>query len=99
MSQKVNQFQAKMKEVTRQMMATVSELSMYQATSMKLEEESALLRDAAAEGRARIAAQLPPTDDAEREFLKNLRFEQQRAADMLEASNRREEEEILLSNA
>ena len=53
MSQRVNDFQTKMKDVTRQMMATVSELSMYQATAFKLEEEAGLLRDASSEARTR----------------------------------------------
>merc|ERR1712099_24192 len=39
LSQKVNVFQSRIKDVTRKMMATVSELSMYQATSHKLEKE------------------------------------------------------------
>merc|ERR1712187_1048620 len=39
LSQKVNVFQARIKDVTRKMMATVSELSMYQATAHKLQAE------------------------------------------------------------
>merc|ERR1719238_1251379 len=39
LSQKVNLFQARIKDMTRKMMATVSELSMYQATAMKLTAE------------------------------------------------------------
>merc|ERR1719274_198377 len=36
LSQKVNVFQSRIKDMTRKMMATVSELSMYQATAQKL---------------------------------------------------------------
>ena len=36
LAEKVNNFQAKIKSLTRKMMATVSELSMFQATAMKL---------------------------------------------------------------
>merc|ERR1719316_1111244 len=43
LSQKVNAFQGRIKDVTRKMMATVSELSMYQATAIKLEAESEVL--------------------------------------------------------
>merc|ERR1712056_122058 len=39
LSQKVNVFQQRIKDVTRKMMATVSELSMYQATAHKLNKE------------------------------------------------------------
>lgn len=82
MSQRVNAFQAKMKEVTRQMMATVSELSMYQATSMKLQTEANLFRDAAAEARVRLSENRPPTATAEDEFVKTLQQEAQRVQDL-----------------
>lgn len=39
LAKKVNDFQSKIKETTRKMMAIVSELSMYQATAMKLQQE------------------------------------------------------------
>merc|ERR1719408_254295 len=39
LSQKVNIFQSRIKDVTRKMMSTVSELSMYQATAHKLQKE------------------------------------------------------------
>ena len=38
-SQRVNECQSQIKDVTRKMMATVSELSMFQATAMKLQQE------------------------------------------------------------
>ncbi|CAD7973401.1 unnamed protein product [Amoebophrya sp. A25] len=98
MSQRVNQFQAKMKEVTRQMMATVSELSMYQATSMKLGEEAALLRDASAEARERLRNGIAPTDTAEEEFERLRETEGQRRIDQERAKARLQEEAILHSN-
>ena len=39
LAKKVNDFQARIKSTTRKMMAIVSELSMYQATAMKLQQE------------------------------------------------------------
>merc|ERR1711920_793558 len=39
LSQKVNFFQSRIKDVTRKMMATVSELAMHQATAHKLSQE------------------------------------------------------------
>ncbi|CAK4611258.1 unnamed protein product [Aphanomyces euteiches] len=39
LAKKVNTFQVKIKDTTRKMMATVSELSMFQATAMKLQQE------------------------------------------------------------
>ena len=38
----VNEFQARIKAITRKLMACVSELSMYQATAMRLEQEKAV---------------------------------------------------------
>eukprot|EP00392_Amoebophrya_sp_AT5.2_P002587 g2592.t1 len=98
MSQRVNAFQAKMKEVTRQMMATVSELSMYQATSMKLQTEANLFRDAAAESRVRLSESRPPTATAEDEFVKTLQQEAQRMQDLERAKARMQEDAIMYSN-
>jgi len=39
LSEKVNEFQARLKDLTRKMMATISELSMFQATALKLKQE------------------------------------------------------------
>merc|ERR1711879_721277 len=78
LSQKVNVFQARIKDVTRKMMATVSELSMYQATAHKLQSE----RDEACErmmtARERYANGDPPTDTADAEFAKMMQTEQQK---------------------
>merc|ERR1719472_664663 len=98
LSQKVNVFQARIKDVTRKMMATVSELSMYQATSHKLQSE----RDEACErmmtARERLSEGLPPTDTADAEFAKIIQMEQQREIDKQAATQRRQEEEIMNSN-
>ena len=40
LAKRVNDFQSRIKSTTRRMMATVSELSMYQATAMKLTQEN-----------------------------------------------------------
>uniref|UniRef100_A0A7S3D2I3 Coiled-coil domain-containing protein 146 n=2 Tax=Palpitomonas bilix TaxID=652834 RepID=A0A7S3D2I3_9EUKA len=70
LAKKVNDFQAKIKTVTRKMMATVSELSMYQALAMKLQQEKhegeLILEDA----RWRLDNDQPPTDDAEKEWFR-----------------------------
>merc|ERR1712032_503865 len=72
LSQKVNVFQSRIKDVTRKMMSTVSELSMYQATAHKLQIE----RDNACErmmtARDQMAQGLPPTDTAYAEFTKMI---------------------------
>merc|ERR1712054_642606 len=98
LSQKVNVFQSRIKDVTRKMMSTVSELSMYQATAHKLQTE----RDAACErmmtARERFANGEAPTDTADAEFQKMLEVEQQKAVDRQVATQRKQEEDIMNSN-
>merc|ERR1740138_679873 len=72
LSQKVNVFQARIKDVTRKMMATVSELSMYQATSHKLEQERDDIQDKALTARELLREGLPPVETADAEFEKML---------------------------
>merc|ERR1711971_1486157 len=81
LSQKVNVFQSRIKDVTRKMMATVSELSMYQATAHKLQVE----RDNACErmmtARERFSNGEAPTETADAEFAKMMQTEQQKDID------------------
>ena len=69
----VNEFQARIKNITRKLMACVSELSMYQATAMKLEQEKAAREAEVAAAKQRLEEGLPPTDDAEAEWRRMLR--------------------------
>jgi chromosome segregation ATPase len=69
----VNEFQARIKNITRKLMACVSELSMYQATAMKLEQEKAAREAEVAAAKQRLEEGLPPTDDAENEWRRMLR--------------------------
>jgi len=57
----VNELQAKLRDVTRRLMALVSELSLYQATALKLEEETAVGQAALDAAAAAAAAGLPPS--------------------------------------
>jgi len=77
LAQKVNEYQAKIREVTRKMMATVSELSMYQATAMKLQQEKKLRETEYEEQLKRVDAGQPPSEEAEREYY---RLERERLA-------------------
>merc|ERR1711904_255441 len=75
LSQKVNLFQAKIKDMTRKMMATVSELSMYQATAMKFQAERDEVQEKVMQARENIEAGLPPTETADAEFERMLALE------------------------
>ena len=99
LSQKVNAFQGRIKDVTRKMMATVSELSMYQATAIKLEAESEALGAEVERQRANAANGRPPYEDADNDLDRILRQEEMRDAAKEEAKRRREEEQLFLTMA
>src|SRR5690606_12688924 len=56
------------RETTKRMLATVSELSMYQATALKLEEEKQRLGKALEEAQWRVAHDQAPSEDAVKEW-------------------------------
>jgi len=98
LSQKVNMFQSRIKDVTRKMMATVSELSMHQATAHKLQRDRDEALERSVTARERFHNGEPPTDTADLEFDKLLRTEQQKDLDRQAAAQRRQEEEVMNSN-
>lgn len=73
LAKRVNDYQAKIRKVTRRMMATVSELSMYQASSMRLVVEKEGLENVLEEAQQRLAAGEAPTDEAAREWYRQER--------------------------
>lgn len=84
LAKKVNDYQAKIRQTTRKMMASVSELSMYQATAMKLEHQKKEQHQDLMEARRRLAEGLPPTEDAEHEWYRMERDRQRRQEAMME---------------
>jgi len=99
LSQKVNAFQSRIKDVTRKMMATVSELSMYQATAIKLDGEMDSLGSELDRQRSNMTNGLPPYEDAEADFDRILQREDVREVAKEEARRRREEEQLFLTTA
>jgi len=83
-AKKINEQQAQIRAITRSMMATVSELSMYQATAMKLEHQKETQMQNYDEARERMLHGDAPTEEAEREWIRMLR-EKQRQRDLLVA--------------
>eukprot|EP00873_Tetraselmis_striata_P036776 jgi/Tetstr1/457040/TSEL_043703.t1 len=61
LAKKVNDYQARIRAVTRKLMATISELSMYQATGIKLSAERDELADDVSTAAARLEAGEAPT--------------------------------------
>lgn len=70
LAKKVNEIRSKIRGITRKMMASVSELSMYQANAMRLEQEKAEKESALATARERMENDQPPTEDAEHEWFR-----------------------------
>merc|ERR1719183_1312370 len=78
LAQQVNDFQSKIKDMSRKMMAAVSELSMYHATSMKLETEVSEKQDALEDAQWRVEHDEQPTEAAQHELLRLLQREAER---------------------
>jgi len=76
LARKVNDYQSRIRATTRKIMATVSELSMYQASSLKLSSEKEELEDVKSEAEKRLEVGEAPTEDAAREWG---RIERERA--------------------
>ena len=81
LAKRVNDFQVRIKSTTRRMMATVSELSMYQASAMKLTQENQAKDESLKAQRANMEHGLPPSEDIEHEWQRFERDLARRAAD------------------
>ena len=68
LAERINDFRAKTTELSRKMLATVAEVSMYQATAMKLEQEKQAKEKILEEALDRVSKGLPPTTESEDEW-------------------------------
>lgn len=78
LAKKMNSLQHQVKKVTRTMMATVSELSMYQATTIRLENEKETLHAVIVEGQLLLNDKKAPFQQAEIEWV-NMERNRQRS--------------------
>eukprot|EP00658_Telonema_sp_P-2_P082061 TRINITY_DN8584_c0_g1_i1.p1 TRINITY_DN8584_c0_g1~~TRINITY_DN8584_c0_g1_i1.p1 ORF type:complete len:451 (-),score=170.02 TRINITY_DN8584_c0_g1_i1:286-1638(-) len=82
LAKKVNRYQAKIRAKTRKMMACVSELSMYQASSMKLGQEKEEMSDLLEGAKERLDSGEVPLEGLEEEWarmqFRQLRQEEER---------------------
>ena len=76
LASKASSFQSKIRNVTRKMMGIVAELSMYQATALRLQQEKALRKDQLAMAQAKLKAGEAPSEEAEKDWI---RMERKRA--------------------
>lgn len=84
----LNGLQGKIRDTTKLMLATVSELSMYQATALRLQQEKTSREKLLEEAKWKLDHGEPPTDDAVKTWNRN---ERKRLAN-IETAIRREEE-------
>ncbi len=68
LAEKINEFRAKTTELSRKMLATVAEVSMFQATAMKMEQEKQGKEKVLDEAKERVGKGLPPTPETEEEW-------------------------------
>ena len=75
-AEKINEYKARTTDLSRKMLATVSELSMFQSKALKLqqekEEKEKLLENAV----QRMENGMPPTDSVDSEWAKKVRDQQ-----------------------
>lgn len=72
-ARKANDYQSQLRTTKRKMMATISELSMYQATVLKLSAEKESVEKEVQEGRLRLADGEAPTPEVERDWHATVR--------------------------
>eukprot|EP01083_Nonionella_stella_P171009 583247_1 len=84
LAKRMNGYQHDIKQLTRRMMATCSELSMYQATALKMEQERTNLETLVVEANERLAAGQAPLEAAEHEWYRQERIRQMKKYDLLQ---------------
>ena len=82
----MNELQAKIKETTRKMMALVSELSMQQASAMKLQQEVKEREADLEQCYMRMEKGEAPSGDMEREWTRIVRDAERRSKERDEAT-------------
>jgi phage-related minor tail protein len=67
-AEKINEYKARTTDLSRKMLATVSELSMFQSKALKLQQEKDETERIIDEAMQRLNQGLPPTETAESEW-------------------------------
>jgi len=94
LAKKVNEMQAKIKDMTRKMMALVSELSMNQATALKLQQEVKEKEAHLEQCYLRMERGEAPDEEMEMEWNKMLRQANQRVKEMEQKKQMDEEVDL-----
>lgn len=64
-AEKINEYKARTTDLSRKMLATVSELSMFQSKALKLQQEKEDKERVIEEAMQRLNSGLPPTETAD----------------------------------
>lgn len=94
-AEKINEFKARTTELSRKMLATVSELSMFQSKALKLQQEKDEKESVLEQAQRRLEQGAPPTDDCEREWERIERNRDRRSKEE-EARRQRKQLEMQL---
>lgn len=94
-AEKINEYKARTTELSRKMLATVSELSMFQSKALKLQQEKEEKEQLLEQAIQRMENGLPPTENAEAELDKRIRDKERREQDRMERIARKQLENSL----
>ncbi|XP_040268936.1 coiled-coil domain-containing protein 146 isoform X2 [Bufo bufo] len=93
LAKKMNDLQKKIKDTTRKMMSCIAELSMQQASYIKLQQETRDKEKFVQRCYTRMEQGLPPSEEMEQEWNRVLREEHRRRIEKEEKARAEEEEE------
>ncbi|CDW91529.1 UNKNOWN [Stylonychia lemnae] len=88
-AEKINEYKARTTDLSRKMLATVSELSMFQSKALKLQQEKEEKEGVIEEAMRRIDSGLPPTDTCDQEWEKIERNRYREQTDKEERAQRK----------
>ena len=91
MADQLNSFQTRIRDTTKKMLASVSELSMYQATALRLQQEKVKCEKSLEDAIWKVDHGEPPSEDAFKEWNRTERRNNQNAADAMKT-----QEEMML---
>lgn len=97
-AEKINEYKARTTELSRKMLATVSELSMFQSKALKLQTEKEEKEQLLEQAVQRMENGMAPTDAADAEWEKKVRDQQRRQSDKVERIRRKQLEQSLPPN-
>ena len=91
-AEKINEYKARTAELSRKMLATVSELSMFQSKALKMQQEKEEKDMILEQAIQRLENGLPPTDTADAEWEKIQRDKARKESDAMERMQRKQME-------